>query len=285
MNPHFDRVVLIGPGLLGASLGLALKSRGMAKCVVGVGRRQTSLDTALLVGAIDEATLEAKPAVAGADLVVVATPAGLVAPMLDEIREVCPSHAVVTDIASTKRVICAHAQATWPRPRRFVGSHPMAGSEKYGPEHSRPDFYNGTMCLVEDGEGLDPGARETVCEMWTAVGARVVAVNPAEHDALLARTSHIPHVLASALAPLAVRGGDVRLMIGNAFRDMTRIAASRPELWRDICLTNKDAVLAGLREFQRDLGEFVERLEAEDGRALDEFFQQGVESRQKALDS
>lgn len=285
MNPHFDRVVLIGPGLLGASLGLALKARGMAKCIVGVGRRQASLDTALRVGAVDETTLDAKSAVVLADLVVVATPAGLVVPKLDEIREVCPSHAVVTDIASTKRVICAHAQATWPAPRRFVGSHPMAGSEKFGPEHSHPDFYEGTVCLVENSEGLDPRARETVCGLWAAVGARVMAVDPAEHDALLARTSHIPHVLAAALAPLAVRAGDVRFLIGNAFRDMTRIAASRPELWRDICLTNKDAVLAGLREFQQDLGDFAASLEAEDGRALDEFFERGVESRKKAIDS
>jgi len=284
MSPHFDRAAVIGVGLLGASLGLALKARGMARRVIGVGHRQITLDTALRAGAVDEITFDVKTAAAGADLIVVATPAGLVAAKLDEIREVCSPRAVVTDVASTKRAICAYAEVTWPAPRRFVGSHPMAGSEKYGPEHGRPDFYEGTVCLVENTEGLDPRAREAVCALWTALGARVLDVDPGEHDALLARTSHIPHVIASSLASLAVRAGEVRFVIGNAFRDMTRIAASRPELWRDICLTNKEAVLEGLREFQRDIGNFTEKLEAGDGRALDEFFQEGVKSRRKAIE-
>ena len=285
MSLNFDRVAIIGVGLLGSSLGLAMKARGLARHVVGVGHRQSSLDTALQVGAVDEATLSLSDAVTGADLIIIATPAGLVAPKLDEIRLLCAPDTIVTDVASTKRTICAHAHATWTAPRRFIGSHPMAGSDKYGPEHGHPDFYEGAVCLVEDSEGLEHRAREIVCALWAAVGARVLDVDPAQHDTMLARTSHIPHVVSAALASLAVRGGDVRFMIGNAFRDMTRIAASRPELWRDICLTNREAVLEGLREFQRDLEELTRELEAGNAPALDDFFRQGAEARRKAVES
>lgn len=283
MNPYFDRVAIIGVGLLGASLGLALKARGMAGHVAGAGHRQSSLDTALAVGAADSITLNACEAVRDAALVVVCTPAGLVIPKLDEIQRACAPHAVITDVASTKRAICAHAAQAWPKPRRFVGSHPMAGSEKFGAEHGQANLYEKHVCLVEQSPGLDSGAQETVRALWLGVGARVVDVDPAEHDAMLACTSHIPHVVSSALATLAGRRGDIRAVIGNGFRDMTRIAASRPEVWRDICVTNQEAVLEGLREMQQDLSGFIQVLEAGDAAAIEAFFREGAEARKKAV--
>ena len=284
MEPHFERVTIIGAGLLGASLGLALKARGLADYIVGVGRRPASLDAALRVGAVDSVSMDARAAAEGAELIVICTPAALVERQLDEVRPVCSAQAVVTDVASTKQAVCGHAARTWPSPRRFVGSHPMAGSEKFGPEHGRADLYENSVCLVESGAGLDEEARQRVAALWTAVGATVFEIDPARHDALLARTSHIPHVLAAGIATLAARHGDVRRMIGQGYRDMTRIAASRPEVWRDICLTNRNAMLDGIREFQEYLAAFARAIEEGDAGALDALFSEANRARRATVD-
>ncbi len=279
----FDRVCILGVGLLGASLGLALKARHVTKKVIGVGRRRESLDVARSMGAIDTLSLEPAEAVGEADLVVLATPAALVIPMLDAIRPQLKPEALVTDVASTKAEICHHAQATWSSPRRFVGSHPMAGSEKFGPEHATVDFYEGSVCLVEEGEDVDVEARKQVVALWEAVGARVVSVTPEAHDAMLAMTSHIPHVYAALLAQGAAEAGEVRALIGNGFRDTTRIAAARPEIWRDICMTNRKAILTGLDALKERLTDFEAALCAGDGEAIEAFFAAGNTARKKAL--
>jgi len=279
----FDRVVIVGVGLLGCSLGLALKAHGLANHITGVGRRSSSLDTARARGAIDAASLELHKSAADASLIVIATPAALVVEKLDETRAACPPHAIVTDVASTKEAICRHAAATWPQPRRFIGSHPMAGSEQSGPEHGRAELYEGSICLVEEGEGLDAGARAGVVGLWEALGATVVGIAPDAHDTLLARTSHLPHIMAAALAAVAVRGGDIRQFIGNGFRDTTRIAAGHPEIWRDICLTNREAILAGLAELHAHLDEFTAALEAEDARTIESWFRTGQAARKQAV--
>lgn len=282
MTEPFNRAVIVGAGLLGASLGLALKQRGLAGRVAGVGRRESSLNTAIDSGAIDEAHFSLEPAMAGADLVVLCTPAAKVVDFLDEVRELVSTKTIVTDVASTKGALCARARATWPTPRRFIGSHPMAGSEKYGPEHGRPDFYVGSVCLVERGPGLDESARARVVGLWEGVGARVIGVDPAEHDLLLARTSHLPHVAASALAMVAIRQGNIHDVIGNGFRDTTRIAAGRPELWAEICLTNREALLNSLDELTAEFTAFKAALESQDGAALERFFEEGRDARKEA---
>lgn len=283
MEPHFDRVTIIGAGLLGASLGLAMKARGLTAHIVGVGRRPSSLDAAVRVGAVDDVSMDARAASDGADLIVICTPAALVADKLDEIRDVCAPHAIITDVASTKQAVCEHAARTWPIPRRFVGSHPMAGSEKFGPEHGRADLYENSICLVETGPGLDDDARKRVVGLWEAVGATVVDIDPALHDAMLARTSHIPHILAAGIATLAARQGDVRRFVGPGYRDMTRIAASRPEVWRDICLTNRTAILDGLEEFQRYLSGFAQAIAENDAGALDGLFGEANQARRETV--
>ncbi|MBP8129403.1 MAG: prephenate dehydrogenase/arogenate dehydrogenase family protein [Candidatus Hydrogenedentes bacterium] len=285
MTTPFQRVTIVGPGLLGASLGLALKARGLAAHVVGAGRRMSSLETALARGAIDESSLEVAPAVQGADLVVLCTPAARIVPLLDVVRLHCAPGAVITDVASTKAALCARARATWPAPRRFVGSHPMAGSEQFGPEHARADFYEGSVCLVETGDDLDPDARAAVLGLWRAVGARVVDIDPEDHDRILARTSHVPHVVASELARMALRHGAVRDLIGNGFRDATRIAESRPEIWTEICLMNRAAILDALAEYERDLDVFRAALAEEEQGAVERFFEEGRQARLGIMES
>ncbi len=283
MNVFFERVAIIGVGLLGASLGLALKRRALAGAVVGVGRRRESLDIALDRGAVDAATLLVAEGVDGADLIVIATPAKLVIPMLDAVLETTPDHAVITDVASTKAAICAHAGNVCPPPRRFIGSHPMAGSEKFGPEHGNAALYEQAVCLVEQADDVDRQARARVCELWESVGARVVPVDAATHDAMLARTSHAPHIVAAALARIAVAHGATADYIGNGFRDTTRIAASRAEIWRDICLENDAALGGALEELQQELALVADMLARGDAVALETFFANGAKARAKVL--
>ncbi len=282
MSALFQRVTVVGVGLLGASLGLALKQRALAETVIGVGRRQASLDVARRRGAVDATTTAAADGVADADLVVIATPAALVPPMLDLVLAHAPAEATIIDVASTKQSICAHANRVCPQPRRFVGCHPMAGGEKFGPENAVPEFYCNSICLVEDDVAVDPAVRERVCALWRGVGARVVSVNAHDHDEMLARTSHAPHVLAAALARAAADFGASPDFIGNGFRDATRIAASRPEIWRDICLDNRAALASSLAALRHSLEEVEALLCAGDGPGLERFFEEGVRARNKA---
>lgn len=282
MDPIFNRVTIVGAGLLGASLGLALQKSGAATHITGVGRRQQSLDKALAAGAVHDVSLDLAAAAAAADLIVVATPANTVITALNTIREAAPT-AIVIDVASTKADICDHAAAHWDTPRRFVGCHPMAGSEKSGPEHATATLYVNTVCLIEDSPNLDPDAVERVQRLWASVGARVVPVDPAAHDAILASTSHIPHILASVLASVAHQHGASRDFTGNGFRDTTRIAAGSPEMWRDITLTNREAIAGGLADVKTQLDAFLGALERADGDALMALFEAGKHARHTVL--
>lgn len=279
MTTQFQSTAIIGTGLLGASLGLALKQRGLTETVHGVGRRQSSLDIALERGAIDHGHLEVADAIGDANLIVVCTPAGSVPGMLDLVRETAQPDAIVTDVTSTKQEICDHAERTWPTPRRFIGSHPMAGSENFGPEHATADLYEDRYVLVESGSGLDTKALDSVCTMWAAVGAQVKLVDPVEHDQLLARTSHVPHIAASAIALLVEQTEIIRPFAGGGFRDITRVAAGRPELWRDICLTNAKSVSSTLDELISALQQFKDAVTQEDADGLDRLFEDGRQAR------
>lgn len=281
---HFNNVTIIGAGLLGGSLGLALKQAGIADAVIGVGRRQASLDAARAIGAIDTGALELTPEALAADLIVLAVPAAQAVDFLDALRGRIGPQTVVTDVVSTKGALCAHAKATWPAPSRFIGSHPMAGSEKWGPEHADAGLYRGAVTFVEEGAHLDETARATVCRLWEALGSRVVGIGPDRHDALVAATSHLPHIVASAVAQGLPGGDAVRAAVGQGFRDTTRVAEGRPELWRDICLTNRKAVESELARLQDRLREFSEALASEDAAALDAFFERGCEARKRICD-
>jgi len=284
MNRQFDIVVIVGVGLLGGSLGLALKARGLAKRIRGVGRRQESLDKAIAVGAIDEAHLDLTAAAKDADLVVICTPAALVTKALDELRQCLPKDAIVTDVASTKAAICAHAAKTWPKPLRFIGSHPMAGSEKYGPEHSDVRLYENSYTVIAKADHQAPEAYQTVCALWKSVGSKLVELAPELHDSLVARSSHLPHITAACLSQLAAQlGDDIRPVVGNGFRDLTRVAAGRPEIWRDICLTNRDAIVSSLDALGERLATVRNLIANDDGPGLEDFFESGCVSRKKVL--
>ncbi len=283
MDPLFDRVVLVGAGLLGASLGLAMQASGMARHITGVGRRQETLDTALSLGAIHDTSLDLAEVASDADCIVIATPAATVLDALDIVGATARPTAIMLDVASTKATICAHAANLWPAPRRFVGCHPMAGSEKSGPQHATAGLYNNSICFIEESAELDPEATRLVRELWERCGARVVTIDPARHDAILASTSHIPHIMATLLATSAVERGASREFAGNGFRDMTRLAEGSPEMWRDITLTNREAVMDGLESLRGQLNDFLTAVERSDAQALMQFFEAGREARRQVF--
>jgi prephenate dehydrogenase len=284
MTAQFHTVTIVGVGLLGGSLGLALKERALAKRVIGVGRRRESLETARARGAIDAFAASVADAAPGSDLIVICTPAAAVPKCLDQVRAYCGKDAAVTDVASTKAEICAHSRKAWARPYRFVGSHPMAGSEKFGPEHAAADLYDGTVCFVEAQDDHADDAYAAIVRLWESVGANVVPIDPAEHDRCVARTSHAPHVLAAALAKIAGSDPRLRPFAGRGFRDTTRIAEGRPELWRDICLTNRDAIAEALADVRAMLDDVSAALDRKDVTALDEFFPEGRDARRGLLE-
>lgn len=279
----FDRAVVVGVGLLGASLGIALREAGLCRCLTGVGRNLDTLKKARERGAVDDVDTSLE-AVLPADLVVLATPAAAVPGYLRILRARDPGGGkmLITDVASTKAAICAEASALWPEARPFVGAHPMAGGEKWGPEWADGNLYRNAVCFVEGPDsGLSPDARDRIRKLWVSVGCRVVDIDPRIHDRVLSRTSHLPHVAAAALAMVAARAGADSRFIGNGFRDATRIAAGRAEVWRDICLTNQAEILAALEEYRDALGQFVEALRSGDGGSLEALFDRARMARRE----
>lgn len=243
-NLGFDCLAVIGVGLLGGSLGLAVKAVDARVRVIGAGRRQTSLDQALSAGVVDAVTLDAAEAAGQADLVVVCAPVGSFGPIFKAIAPALRRGTIVTDVGSTKVQIVRQAQRLLPAHAPFIGSHPMAGGEQQGVGFARADLYQGRTCILTPTEQSRPAVANRVEGFWQAIGMRTVRLAPAEHDRALARVSHLPHA-AAALLVNAQEAADLDLA-GQGFIDATRIAGGDPQLWRDIFLSNRRAVVASL---------------------------------------
>lgn len=282
-SPNWDTVAIVGVGLIGGSLGLALRERNLARRVVGVGRRASSLTAALAVGAVDAATTDLAEGVAEASAVVVCTPVSRIAEDVVRAAAAAPPGTLITDAGSVKQSVAEGVaglaqQQTPPLPElRFVGSHPLAGSEKSGPQYATADLYVGRMVLITPEESTDPAVTAEATALWEAVGANVQTMSPAEHDLVLAATSHLPHALASVLA--AGIPGPWWAYSAGGLRDTTRIAAGDPELWRQILLANREALLGRLQQFESDLADFRAALAAGDGDRLLQLLALGKEQR------
>ena len=276
MQPR--RLSILGVGLLGGSIGLAVKSKVSSCTVVGYGHRRSTLDTALAMGAVDEEYDTPAAAVRGADLVILCTPVGTFRDLLATIGPVLMGGAVVTDVGSTKASVVEAAGKLLPDSAHFVGSHPMAGSEKRGIEHARADMLSGALCIVTPDEASDPGAVERVESFWRRLDMRTTRVSPAEHDRRLADVSHLPHALAAALIRMQ-RDGSVALA-GRGFADTTRIAAGDAGLWRDILLDNRENVLASIDRLGGELAELSRRLRANDGHAVKDWLDEAAAKRE-----
>ena len=263
------RLAVIGVGLMGGSLGLAARERAAAAEVRGYSQTRATLDLALERGAITAACDSLEEAARGADLVFVCTPVRLVAEHVRQALAAAPPHAVVSDVGSTKgplmRGLSEREQA------RCIGGHPLCGSETAGVANARASLYDGATYFLTPGEHVDAGAYELLYDFLAALGARPVAVEPDEHDRLMALMSHLPHVLANVLMTQAGQHAGARdalLSAGPSFRDLTRVAGSNRRVWTDIFLDNRAALLSALATFQQGLQEILEALAANDAQRL-----------------
>ncbi|MFT3804942.1 MAG: prephenate dehydrogenase/arogenate dehydrogenase family protein [Burkholderiaceae bacterium] len=271
VDPHFERVAIIGVGMIGGSVAAAMRRRSLASRIVGFGPAP-SVEDAVGLGLIDEGAERIDDAVAGADLIVLAAP---IPALPDLLRRIAPSlspRAVVTDCASTKQsVIAAARDALGARAGRFVAAHPIAGSERSGPGAARADLFDGCKLMLCATETTDADALATVTALWVALNAEVVPIDAARHDRLYAELSHWPHAVAFALSGAVADSefaDDALRFSGGGLRDTTRIGASSAELWADILLDNRAAALASADRFQRRLDRLRQALQHADRQAL-----------------
>jgi prephenate dehydrogenase len=259
---RFGKVAIVGVGLIGGSVGMALRNRGLAREVVGLGRSEETLRAAERLGAIDEGTTYPEEALSGASVVVVCTPVTRIAADVHSAAAISPPGALVTDAGSTKRRLVEAVEADDLARRKFVGAHPLAGSERKGAAAARADLFEGRLCVLTPTEHTPADRLETADRFWRSIGCRTRRMKVDEHDAALARTSHLPHAAAAALA--RVVPADWLELGAGAFRDGTRVAGAPGELWAGIFLDNRPLLLEALEEFRRELGDLAAALERGD---------------------
>ena len=283
MAVTLNKLVIIGVGLIGGSFALALRQAGRVREVVGVGRSAANLREAMERGAIDRAESDLSAAVKDADLVLLAVPVGQMAAVMAAIAPHLSAHTIVTDAGSTKCdvVALAHRHLTG-HLARFVPAHPIAGAEKSGAAAASAELYRNRNVVLTPMPEIDPAAVRTVRAMWEACGATVREMTPQTHDEVFAAVSHLPHLLAFALVEdIASRDNSEELFsyAASGFRDFTRIAGSSPEMWRDICLANRTALLRELKVYQAQLARLHALLEQGDGKALEQVFNHASQAR------
>jgi prephenate dehydrogenase len=265
------RLAILGLGLLGGSVAKAARAEGLAREIVAVGRRRESLEPARQEGVVDRITADVAEGVAGCDFCVLATPVATLTSLLREVWRAVPDDAVVTDVGSTKGAIVRMAEALGrDRPLAFIGSHPMAGSEKSGYRVARPDLFKGALVILTPTDASVPSALARVRAFWEAVGARVTTFPPATHDRAVAAISHLPHLVADALVDAVLRM-DPRFLdvAAGGFRDTTRIAASSPSVWREIFQENRDALREAVGVFRRALDDLEVLIATGDAAAIE----------------
>ncbi len=293
------QVTIIGTGLLGASLALALRAKGYRGRIVGVGRRVQTLDQARALGCFDDLTVSTAEALEGggntgkggsgkteggaggdAHLVVVAAPLGHFREIFTKIAQGADETLVVTDVGSTKASVCALAEELLPDSIRFVGSHPMAGSEQQGPTAADGGLFEGKPCVVTPGSDTDERAVELVKALWGLVGMRLIEMAPAGHDRAVALVSHLPHAVAVMLVKaVTVDGGEVLDVASSGFADTTRIASGDPGIWVDIFQTNREAVIDSVGKMIDELDRFKKVMVRGDSGALKRLLEGAKEAR------
>jgi prephenate dehydrogenase len=263
--PQFDTIAILGVGLIGGSIGLGLRQRGLAKRVIGIGYREESLRVAKQIGAVTETTLDVAEGVAEADLVIVCTPVGRIADDVRAAAASCRPGTLITDVGSTKEEIVRNL-VSLPDDVRFIGSHPLAGSERRGPAAAEADLFVDRVVVVTPDETTRGDDLASLTSFWSGLGARVVLMPPEEHDRALAVTSHVPHLIAAALA-LATPEKLLELT-ATGWADCTRVASGDPELWRQIFASNRQALVASLTQFDEALESLRTAIERQDGSAV-----------------
>ena len=273
---QFRKITIVGVGLLGGSIGLAARQRKLAHEVAGYVRRSASLKDCERSGAVDFATSDLLAAVSNSDLIILCTPLAQMAAITKQFLPALKRGAIVTDVGSVKAdvvreldSIIANAGA------HFIGSHPMAGAEKTGVAAARKNLFENAVCVLTPTKKTNSSALKKLEQFWKSLGARVLKMDAAQHDLLVSRSSHLPHVVAATLAGLVLNPANPKpqaQLCATGFRDTTRIASGSPEMWRDIALANRKNVSQSVDAFVGELKRFQTALKKSDGKAVEKFF-------------
>lgn len=273
----FEKIALIGLGLIGSSISHGTRRRGLAKHIAGSARTAETCETALRIGIVDSVYEDPREAVKDADLVILCVPVGACGAVAKTIADSLKPGAIVTDVGSVKGSVVTDVAPHIPAGVHFVPGHPIAGTEQSGPESGFAELFDDRWCILTPPEGCDPAAAERLKLYWEQLGSQVEIMTPAHHDMVLAITSHLPHLIAYNIVNTAdqlerVADAEVIKFSAGGFRDFTRIAASDPTMWRDVFLNNKDAVLEMLGRFSEDLTNLQRAIRYGDGDTLFELF-------------
>ena len=276
-TPLFERLALIGIGLIGSSIARRAKRDGLARKVVCCAKSERSRKTALALDLVDEAHARAADCVQGADLVMLCSPLGTYAALAAEIAPRLKEGAIVTDVGSVKERAIAHVAPHIPAGVHFVPGHPVAGTEHSGPESGFAELFDGRWCILTPPAGTDEAAIEALAEFWRRCGMNVERMDAKHHDIVLAITSHLPHLIAYCIVGTATHleeltNSEVIKFAAGGFRDFTRIAASDPVMWRDVFLDNREAVLEMLGRFDEDLTSLQRMVRYGEGAKLEDWF-------------
>lgn len=274
---HFNKVAIIGVGLIGGSLAMILRQKGIADYIVGIGRGLKNLETAKKLGVVDSYTQDAREGVQDADLVVVAIPVASITKVIKEALPSLKKGAIITDVGSVKKNIVDEVEKILPDTIHFIGGHPIAGTENAGVEAAFPTLFQNRRCILTPTKKTNKTALEKVKKLWEIAGSEVILMDADKHDKILAVVSHLPHVVAYSLVNTVRNINDFNESIvkysAGGFKDFTRIASSPPEMWRDICLLNKDAILDVIHRFQNTLKGLEEMIKNSDGNGLQKEFE------------
>jgi cyclohexadieny/prephenate dehydrogenase len=286
--PLFERVALIGLGLIGSSLSHAMRRRNLARSIVGHAQSATTRDKALRLGLVASVYATAAEAVRDADLVILCTPIGACAAIANAIAPVLRPGAIVTDVGSVKGSVVRDVAPAIPTGVHFIPGHPIAGTEHSGPESGFAELFDGRWCILTPASSADPAAVDRLKAFWLALGSHVEIMDAEHHDLVLAITSHVPHLIAYNIVNTArhlerVTDTEVIKFSAGGFRDFTRIAASDPIMWRDVFLNNKEAVLEMLGRFTEDLTALQRAIRFAEGDTLHQLFTQARATRRSII--
>lgn len=274
---QFEKIALIGIGLIGSSIARVIKEKGLARSVVISSRSEATLKRAEELGLGTAYVLSAAEAVRDADLVIVSVPVGSSGDVAEVIAGSLKPGAIVTDVGSTKASVVAQMKPHMPDNVHFIPGHPIAGTEKSGPDAGFAELFEGRWCILTPLPGTDMAAKEKLAAFWKSLGSMVDEMDPEHHDKVLAIVSHLPHIIAYNIVGTAddlqmVTESEVIKYSASGFRDFTRLAASDPTMWRDVCLHNKDAILEMLARFSEDLASLQRAIRWSDGEKLFDLF-------------
>jgi cyclohexadieny/prephenate dehydrogenase len=289
-KPLFDKVALVGIGLIGSSIAHAMRRANMGGHIAGYARRPETLKLAHTVGFADSLHADVADCVRDADLVVLATPVGSFGEIAKEMAPVLKQGAIVTDVGSVKTAVVRDVGPHIPKGVHFVPAHPIAGTEQSGPDAGFAELFDGRWCILTPEPDADPAAVEKLRQFWQRLGSQIAVMDARHHDLVLAITSHVPHLIAYNIVGTAddlaaVTQSEVIKFSAGGFRDFTRIAASDPTMWRDVFLNNKDAVLEVLGRFSEDLSALQRAIRWGDGDALFNLFTRTRAIRRSIIDA